>query len=92
MKKNVKRSIQSKWHTQAIALVILFILPVVSFAQDDSPSAPGPQGGSPDQNHTLAVPFDSNMNFMFLLIAVFFAAIVIRKIQAKKLKGKSAKA
>ncbi|UAY51312.1 hypothetical protein [Ferruginibacter albus] len=71
-----------KWFVRNVATVSMLVLPVLTFAQDDNPGSP--TSPNPDQNNPLAVPFDSNMTCMFLLIAAFFAFIVIKKVKQKK--------
>lgn len=58
--------------TQTLALVVLFLLPSMLFAQ---PIGPGPAGGGGAPE----VPFDDNMNIMFLVAGVLFAVVITVK-------------
>ena len=57
------RDMMSKLFAMLIAMVIV---PAVSYCQP-----PDPTDGNPD------VPFDDNMNIMFLIIGVTFAGIIV---------------
>ena len=58
----------------------LLLSPLFSICQ---PPPPNEGGGNPE------VPFDSNMNLVFLAIAIFFAAYTTnKKIKSKKLMVK----
>lgn len=60
------QSVVKKKLIQFFALVCLMIVPAVGFCQP-----PDPVDGNPD------VPFDENMNLVFLAIGLLFAAVVI---------------
>lgn len=63
--------------TQTLALVVVFLLPSVLLAQ---PIGPGPAGGGGAPE----VPFDDNMNIMFLIAGVLFAVIITVKKMRKR--------
>jgi hypothetical protein len=63
---------------QYLVIVLVVIIPIVSFGQ---PSGPGP--GSE------AVPFDDNMNLLFLVSGIAFALMItIKQLQKKQVAGK----
>ncbi|UAY51960.1 hypothetical protein [Ferruginibacter albus] len=57
------------------------LMPFLSLAQ----TPPPPNNGQNPDNHTLAVPFSSGMNLIFLAAGVVLAFIVFKKIQKKRL-------
>ena len=68
--------------SKAIAFVCVLVIPAISFCQP-----PGPGDESPD------APFDDNMNLVFLVIGITFAAVIIwqevsrrRKLQGNEVK------
>ena len=73
MKKSVM-NMQAKL-TKLFAVLCVMLLPVVSYCQP-----PDPTDENPD------VPFDSNMNIMFLIIGVGFAAIIVFQEMRKRRK------
>lgn len=54
---------------QILVLLLVWVVPAISFAQ---PPGPGPGGAE-------GVPFDDNMNLVFLVVGVAFAAFVTIK-------------
>lgn len=67
---------------QFLVMLLVLVIPAISFAQ--SPPGPGDGGGPAD-----AVPFDDNMNLIFLAGGLLFAAIVVvRQIRLGKIAGK----
>jgi hypothetical protein len=60
---------------QLIILLLVSVVPAISFAQ------PGPGNGGPE-----GVPFDDNMNLVFLVAGIVFAVMVT----IKQLRGKVA--
>ena len=54
---------------QKLATLLIATIPVCCFAQ-----APGPGNGGAD-----AVPFDDNMNLLFLAVGIVFAVIITAK-------------
>ena len=80
-KSNSVKQVQPKL-TKLLALFSVLVLPVVSYCQP-----PDPVDGNPD------VPFDDNMNIMFLIIGVAFAGVIVwqevrkrRKLQGSNVK------
>ena len=63
-----------------LVLLIVMLFNVLSYGQEPSPPG-GYTGGGSDPD---AVPFDSNMNLLFLVAGITFAVIVIVRIQKKK--------
>ena len=53
---------------QILVMLLVWVVPAISLAQ------PGPDPGGPE-----GVPLDDNMNLMFLLVGVAFAAFVTIK-------------
>jgi hypothetical protein len=70
-----------------IVLLLLFVLPVITFGQ--TPPPPGGSGGLPDS--PLGVPFDSHMNLLLLFAGIVFATVVIMRIHVNKAAKKLAK-
>jgi hypothetical protein len=67
------------------AMLLLLAIPVLSYSQAPAPPPPGPGGsggGSPDQPLG-GVPFDQNMTLAFLLVAIVFAVIILKRRQKK---------
>lgn len=64
--------------TYVAVTAVSLAAPLLSIAQDDDPP-PGPvEGISPD------VPFDSNMNMIFLAAGILFAVIItVRQLRKK---------
>ena len=58
---------------QILVLLLVWVIPAISIAQ------PGPGPGGPE-----GVPFDDNMNLLFLVIGLAFAAFVTIKQLRKK--------
>ena len=54
---------------QILVLLLVWVVPAISFAQ---PPGPGPGGAE-------GVPFDDNMNLVFLVVGLAFAAFVTIK-------------
>jgi hypothetical protein len=65
-----------------IAFVCVMVLPAISFCQP-----PGPGDENPD------VPFDDNMNLVFLFIGITFAAVIVwqEMSRRRKLQGTDVK-
>ena len=68
-----------KWMIPAFVIVCLLILPGIGSGQ--TPPPPGGGDGNPD--NTLAVPFSGYMNLLFLVTAVVYAMITLRRLQKK---------
>ena len=68
--------------TKLFAALCVMLLPVVSYCQP-----PDPTDENPD------VPFDDNMNIVFLVIGVVFAAVIVLQEvnKRKKLSGHNVK-
>ena len=60
--------------TQILVLLLVWVVPAISFAQ---PPGPGPGGAE-------GVPFDDNMNLLFLVVGIAFAVLVTVKQLRKK--------
>lgn len=61
--------------TNAVATAILLVTPLIGICQ---PPAPNEGGGNPE------VPFDSNMNMVFLAAGILFAVIItVRQLRKK---------
>ena len=54
---------------QILVMLLVWVVPAISFAQTPGPGPGGPEG----------VPLDDNMNLVFLLVGVAFAAFVTIK-------------
>jgi len=64
----------------SLAFAFAMMIPVAAICQGIPGPGDGGTGGSPD-----GVPFDSNMNLIFLAIGLLFAAVVvIKQVQKKK--------
>lgn len=64
----------------SLALAFAMMIPGAAICQGIPGPGEGGGGGSPD-----GVPFDSNMNLIFLAIGLLFAAVVvIKQVQKKK--------
>ena len=59
---------------QILVLLLVWVVPAISFAQ---PPGPGPGGAE-------GVPFDDHMNLLFLVVGLAFAAFVTIKQLRKK--------
>ena len=69
---------------QFLVMLLVLVIPAISFAQVDPPPDPGNGGGPAD-----AVPFDDTMNLIFLVGGLLFAAIVVvRQIRLGKIAGR----
>ncbi len=65
----------SKKLTNAVATAVLMVTPLIGICQ---PPPPNEGGGNPE------VPFDSNMNMIFLAAGVLFAVIItVRQLRKK---------
>lgn len=65
----------SKKLTNAVATAVLMVTPLIGICQ---PPPPNEGGGNPE------VPFDSNMNMVFLAAGVLFAVIItVRQLRKK---------
>jgi hypothetical protein len=79
---NIKFGLQATL-TKAIVLSVAAILPAIGFCQPPGPGDGG-GGGNPD-----GVPFDANLNLVFLAAGLLFVSIVVVK-QLKKRKTATA--
>lgn len=68
------KTTRNKNFTKFFSIFCMILLPVVGFCQDGPP----PPGDVPD------VPFDSNMNLIFLAGGVLFAGVILAKRLRKK--------
>jgi hypothetical protein len=72
-------------HKLMLVLIFGIVIPAISYSQ-----LPGPEDGEvgPD------VPFDKDMNLVFLVIGVLFAAVIVWQElrRRRKLRGADAKA
>lgn len=67
---------------QFLVMLLVLVIPAISFAQ--SPPGPGDGGGPAD-----AVPFDDNMNLLFLVAGIAFAVLVtIKQLRSKAATSK----
>lgn len=67
---------------KSLAFALAIAAPFAGFCQ--GPGGPGDGGGSPDP----AVPFDDNMNLLFLAMGVVFAVVVtVRYFNKKAVKA-----
>lgn len=69
---NIKFSLQTTV-TKAIAIIIATVIPAIGFCQPPGPGDGG-GGGNPD-----GVPFDTNLNLVFLAAGLLFVSIVVVK-------------
>jgi hypothetical protein len=66
---------------QFLVMLLVLVIPAISFGQ---PPAAGNGGGTPD-----AVPFDDNMNLLFLVAGIAFAVLVtIKQLRSKAATSK----
>ena len=64
---------------QIIVLLLVLVIPALSFGQTTDP-VPGPPPGGGE-----GVPFDDNMNLVFLMLGVAFAVLVtLKQLRRKK--------
>jgi len=75
----------SKWFIGGFAMLYVSVIPAIGYSQSPPPPGPGGNGGNPDS--PLGVPFDTNMNIMFVLVAVVFAVIVLKRIQKERMSN-----
>jgi hypothetical protein len=73
---------EKNWKLFALVVFCLTVLPAISFGQP-APPGPGGTGGNPD-TPLGGVPFDNNMNLLFLLVGVVFAIVILKKSQNKR--------
>jgi hypothetical protein len=66
--------------TKALVIAVTAILPAVGFGQPPGPGDAG-GGGNPD-----GVPFDTNLNLIFLAVGLLFAGFILAR-QLKKRKA-----
>jgi len=59
------------------------LLPAFGYGQVTPPPPTGGSGGGSSPDSPLGVPFDNNLNMLFLLAAVVFATIIMVKMQKK---------
>ncbi|MFT3680886.1 MAG: hypothetical protein QM791_11475 [Ferruginibacter sp.] len=84
------QNIKQKISRVVTAFVLGIVIPAIGLAQPGAlPSGPE-VGGGEDQNPD-AVPFDGNMNLVFLGIGVLFAVLIVwqEMKKRKKLQGTS---
>jgi len=68
---------------QFLVMLLVLVIPAISFAQNPPPD-PGNGGGPAD-----AVPFDDNMNLLFLVAGIAFAVLVtIKQLRSKAATSK----
>ena len=66
---------------QFLVMLLVLVIPAISFGQ---PPGPGDGGGPAD-----AVPFDDNMNLLFLVAGIAFAVLVtIKQLRSKAATSK----
>jgi hypothetical protein len=76
----MKKSILTNYLPILILMAFLIVLPLLGIAQDPPPSSPN--GGIQPTGD--AVPFDDNMNLVFLIAGLAFAAVVtVKQLRSK---------
>jgi hypothetical protein len=68
-------------------LVAVLLSPALGYSQATPPPPTGGSGGGSSPDSPLGVPFDYKLNLLFLLAAVIFAVVIMRKSQ-KKIEAK----